>query len=117
MESSGLSASTQLWIDELRRVRFDVRSQLRSGELSLDQVFVQATQPVVRNGIEQESPLWPIKLLWVLESLPHARKVDTRRKLNELGLSESQPIGTLSSEQRSLLITTFPLPSAESTTS
>lgn len=116
-ESSGRSQSTQAWIDELRAVRFDVRAQMTAGELTLDEVFTRATETVERNGVEHESPLWPIKLLWVLESLPHARKVDTRRKLEELGMSESQPIGTLSNEQRSLLLSTFPLSSAESTAS
>ena len=48
-----------------------------------------------------------IKLLWVLESLPGAGKVATRRHLASLGLEESIPVGELSDEQRSIISAEF----------
>ena len=107
------SEPTQAWIDELRTTRFDVRTKLQSCEWTRAEVFDQARQRPVRDGRESHSPLWPVKLLWALESLPNARKVDTRRKLAELGESETQPIGTLTDAQRSLILQTFPLSNAQ----
>jgi hypothetical protein len=49
------------------------------------------------------------KLLGVLEALPGARKTDTRRTLETLGVPGSVRLGALSDEQRSLLLATFPL--------
>lgn len=49
------------------------------------------------------------KLLGVLESLPGARKTDTRRTLDGLGISGSARLGVLTDQERSLLLATFPL--------
>lgn len=56
------------------------------------------------------------KLLGVLESLPGARKTDTRRVLDGLRIPGSTRIGALTDVQRATLLGTFPLdPSTPST--
>ena len=52
------------------------------------------------------------KLLGVLEALPGARKTDTRRTLEGLGISGSARLGVLTDQERSLLLATFPLVNA-----
>lgn len=49
------------------------------------------------------------KLLGVLEALPGARKTDTRRALDGLGISGSVRLGALTAEQHSTLLAAFPL--------
>ena len=49
------------------------------------------------------------KLLGVLESLPGARKTDTRRTLDELGIPGPTRLGALTEAQRATLLATFPL--------
>ncbi len=48
-------------------------------------------------------------LRFVLESLPGARRTDTRRTLSSLGLDPDAPIGSLSSSERGVVLATFPL--------
>ena len=45
----------------------------------------------------------------MLESLPGARKVDTRRRLADLGLDPATALEDLTPEVRSVLTATFPL--------
>lgn len=86
------------WADRARSTRFLLREQLRSQSTTLDEVLDRA---------RVEDLIGRIKLLWVLESLPGAGKVATRRHLASLGLEESIPVGELSVEQRSVISAEF----------
>jgi guanylate kinase len=48
-----------------------------------------------------------VTVLFVLESLPGARKVTTRRRLGQLGIAETLPIGRLDDDQRAALRRAF----------
>ncbi|MHB1138776.1 MAG: integration host factor, actinobacterial type [Microthrixaceae bacterium] len=86
------------WAGRARRARHDTREQLRDGELALAQVLdAAATDELVGE----------LKLLWVLESLPGARKVDTRRRLGELGLREAARLRSLDEPTRRVVLDTF----------
>jgi hypothetical protein len=61
-------------------------------------------------GTTEDHQLGLVKVLVVLEALPGARKVDTRRALAGLGVDETTPVRDLSPEQRDRLLATFPLP-------
>lgn len=74
------------WADGAREVRYGLREQLRAGERQLASVLAAA------HGDELVAR---VKLLWLLESLPGAGKVVTRRKLAELGLDGATPVGEL----------------------
>ncbi len=50
-----------------------------------------------------------VKLLAVLEALPGARKVATRRIMAELGLDERVRVNELDEEQSATVLATFPL--------
>ena len=86
------------WADRARSTRFLLREQLREQSTTLDEVLDHARVDVM---------IGRIKLLWVLESLPGAGKVATRRHLASLGLEESIPVGELSDEQRSIISAEF----------
>ena len=87
------------WVAASRQRRVELRHELASGERSLGEVL--ASQEVTGDGAT--------RLLYVLESLPGARKVATRRHLGRLGMSESVAIAELTSEQRDVLLVEFPL--------
>ncbi len=74
------------WAAEARAVRGDVVDGLSNGQTTLDEVLVRAgTEPLVAR----------IKVLTVLEALPGALKVGTRRRLDELGIGHATPLGNL----------------------
>lgn len=74
------------WADAARVTRQQVREMLSSGTTTLGEVFARA----------HEDPLvGQVKLLWALESVPGARKVDTRRALGALGIAEGTRLETL----------------------
>lgn len=50
-----------------------------------------------------------VKLLAVLEALPGARKVATRRAMAELGLDERVRVSQLDEEHTATVLATFPL--------
>lgn len=74
------------WAARARQVRYECRSSLRSGETTLADV-------VARSGSEEL--IGRIKLLWILESLPGAGKVTTRRSLASLGIDETMSLNQL----------------------
>ncbi len=59
---------------------------MSSGTTTLSDVLAEAST----NDL-----LGRLRLLWVLESLPGARKIDTRRTLGRLGIDGDRPIATL----------------------
>ena len=74
------------WAATARDVRHGARAALRSGTTSLADVLADAAH---------DDLLGRLRLLWVLESLPGARKIDTRRTLGRLGLDGDRSIATL----------------------
>ena len=77
------------WAEEARSTRATVTADLSAGRRSLDDVL----------GARGEEHVGRIKLLVVLEALPGATKVVTRRRLAELGLEQTTPIGELDEGQ------------------
>ena len=89
------------WAARARAVRFALREQLAAGEVSLDDVLGRAgTDELVGAA----------RLGWVLESLPGARKDDTRRRLAELGIDPAVPIDSLRAEQVAVVRDRFGTP-------
>ncbi len=86
------------WAGLARLARYKLRDRLHGGELSLEEALhVARTDPLTGR----------VKLLWTLESLPGAGKVETRRKLASLGLAESARIGALSDAHQALVLANF----------
>ena len=74
------------WAAAARATRHEVRESLSTGRTTLADVLARASQ---------DDLVGQVKLLWTLESLPGARKVDTRRQLAAMGLAESTRLSTL----------------------
>jgi len=81
-----------------RRVRAEVKEQLKSGQLTLPQVIERA---------ETDEFIAGIKVLAILESLPGVGKVKARRSLDEIGISENRRLRGLGENQRKQLLDTF----------
>lgn len=86
------------WAAHVRAVREAVTTLLSSGGATLGEVLDDRGDPAVG----------AVHLLTVLEALPGARKVDTRRRLAELGLPEREPIAGLDSAAVALVRAEFP---------
>jgi hypothetical protein len=88
------------WAARVRDARDGLRGDVRDGRRTLDEVLSSAT----------DDPLvGPVRLLFLLESLPGARKVDTRRHLERLGLDGDVPVSSLDGPTRALVAREFPL--------
>ena len=88
------------WTDRVRAARERLRSDLREGRVTLGDVLGEPVRGVATGGV---------KLLHVLESLPGAGKVATRRRLTDLGLDANTPVGDLDAAQVIVLLEEFPL--------
>ena len=87
------------WAAMVRAGRVALRDDMQAGRRSLDDVLAErATGPDGR-----------VKVLFVLESLPGAGKVRTRRRLAQLGVTETTPLGALTDDVCADLIAAFPL--------
>lgn len=74
------------WARKVREGRDRLRAELAGGELDLSGVLDRAASDPI---------LGQVRLGYALESLPGARKVDTRRRLTELGLDPTTLLGAL----------------------
>lgn len=83
---------------EARRVRAELKADLRAGTLTLTDVFARA---------EEEKVVADTKILAVLESLPNIGKVRSRRTLAELRISERQRVRGVGENQREKLVERF----------
>jgi len=92
------------WASSARGARHEVREQLGAGRRSLADVLAQA---------HRDELIAQVKLLWTLESLPGARKVDTRRTLAAMGLDEARRLGTLDTATTEQLLAAFAAPVPE----
>jgi S13-like H2TH domain len=80
---------------EARRQRAEVKAKLKQGSLGLGELFDQATR---------DDALAKLKVVSVLESLPGVGKVQARRIMEELDISESRRLRGLGRNQREGLL-------------
>jgi hypothetical protein len=73
------------WAEHLRRTRAEVLGDLGEHRCELADVLESRIRPDVG----------AVHLRAVLEALPDARRIDTRRRLAELGLPERTPLSEL----------------------
>jgi hypothetical protein len=86
------------WAAAARVVRHRVRDDLSAGRTTLVEVLQQAhVDPLVGQ----------VKLRWVLESVPGARKVDTRRALGAIGVDEGTRLAALDAATTARLLEVF----------
>ena len=100
VEGSGEPRVAFEWAEQARETRRRMREDLRAARTDLDAVLASATTaPMVGQ----------VRLLWALESLPGARKTDTRRRLAELDLDPAIPLELLDGRQRATVLAEFPM--------
>jgi len=80
---------------EARRQRAEVKAKLKQGSMSLEDLFDQGTR---------DDALAKLKVVSVLESLPGVGKVQARRIMTELDISESRRLRGLGRNQREGLL-------------
>ena len=78
-----------------RRQRAEVKAKLKQGSMSLQDLFDQGTR---------DEALAKLKVVSVLESLPGVGKVQARRIMQELDISESRRLRGLGRNQREGLL-------------
>jgi hypothetical protein len=78
-----------------RRQRAEVKEKLKMGSISLGELFEQA---------DKDDVLAKFKVVSVLESLPGVGKVQARRIMTELDISESRRLRGLGRNQREGLL-------------
>jgi len=83
---------------EARRVRAELKERLKMGSLTLAEVFDKA---------ETDDVVGKLKVLALLESLPGVGKVKARRKMEEIGISDTRRIRGLGEQQRKALLADF----------
>lgn len=83
---------------EARRVRAEIKQLLKTGSVSLPEVFERADEDDLVAGI---------KVGAVVVSMPHMGKVKAKRLLEDLGIDESKRLRGLGSRQREALLASF----------
>ncbi len=86
------------WARRARETRHAVRAELADGAVTLPEVLDRAAHDELTGAV---------RLGWALESLPGARKIDTRRRLDELGLDGATPLGALDEADRKVVLDAF----------
>jgi hypothetical protein len=81
-----------------RQKRAEVKDQLKSGSLTLAQLFVDG---------DADDVLGKLKVVSMLESMPGVGKVRARRLMEELEISESRRLRGLGDNQRKRLLDRF----------
>lgn len=85
-----------------RRVRAEVKEQLKAERLTLGELFDRA---------ESDDILGKLKVVSMLESMPNTGKVKARRLMRDLSISESRRLRGLGPNQRKKLLEHFgPVP-------
>ena len=95
--TDGGRADALRWAAHLRSVREAVREQMADGRATLGEVLRRREDPAVG----------AVRLLWVLESRPGARKVDTRRQMATAGLAESLCLAEMDDAQVEAVLSAF----------
>ena len=83
---------------EARRVRAELKTQLKDGEIDFVSVLDRA---------ETDELVAKTKILVIIESLPGIGKVKARRTMERIGIAESRRIQGLGDKQRSALLQAF----------
>lgn len=81
-----------------RRIRAEVKQQLRDGEITLADVIARA---------EHDEVIGKTKVSAVLEAIPRIGKKTARRTMEQLDISESRRLRGLGERQRSRLLEAF----------
>lgn len=81
-----------------RRKRAEIKSLLKNGSLSLDELLEQAADDPMVSGI---------KVSAVLTSMPRTGKVKAGQIMEELGIAENRRVRGLGARQRSALLSKF----------
>ncbi|MGP3691526.1 integration host factor, actinobacterial type [Streptomyces sp. IBSNAI002] len=101
--SSAARNEALLKANAVRRERQVVLAALKSGKITLEQVFDRDDHPVIART----------RVRRVLESLPGVGKVRADRCLDECGIWEKRRVQGLSPRQRTALLSRFPAGSGE----
>lgn len=91
------------WASGFRARRERLREDLSCGSTTLAQLLARA----------DTSDDGAVRILFVLESLPGAGKVSTRRRLAGMGLAPTTPLRDLDAEERSGVLAEFDTRGAE----
>ena len=83
---------------EARRIRADIKNQLKGGEVALSDV--------IKKGSTEEA-IGKLKVVSLLESLPGVGKVKARAIMTEVGIAESRRIRGLGPHQSAALVERF----------
>ncbi len=83
---------------EARRVRAEVKQLLKTGSLTLPELFERA---------EEDDLIAGIKVGAVVVSMPHMGKIKAIRLLEELGIDDSKRLRALGSRQKEALLNSF----------
>ena len=83
---------------EARRVRAEMKELLRTGSLSLSEVFERA---------EDDNIVANTKIFAVLISLPGFGKIKAKRLMEDLGIAENRRVRGLGDRQRAKLLEIF----------
>lgn len=83
---------------EARRVRAEIKQLLKTGSLTLADVFARAEDDDLVDGIKVGS---------LLVSLPHMGKVKTKRLMEEYGIADNRRIRGLGPRQKETLLDLF----------
>ena len=83
---------------EARRIRAEMKQQLRDGEITLADVIARA---------EHDEVVGKTKVSAVLEAIPRIGKKTARRTMEQLDISESRRLRGLGEKQRARLLEAF----------
>jgi len=83
---------------EARRVRAEIKQLLKTGSLTLDDVFARA---------EEDDLVAGIKVSALVVSMPHMGKVKAKRLLEDLRIADNRRLRGLTDRQRGDLLASF----------
>ncbi|MDJ0925020.1 MAG: integration host factor, actinobacterial type [Acidimicrobiia bacterium] len=83
---------------QARRVRAEIKQLLKTGSLTLEDVFARA---------EEDDLVAGIKVSALVVSMPHMGKVKSKRLLEELRIAENRRLRGLTPRQRTDLLASF----------
>lgn len=84
---------------EARKARAELKKRLQMGHLTLAEVFEQSSG---------NDTIGKMKIRAVLESLPNVGKVTARRKMEEIGISDTRRVRGVGAQQQKALLEAFP---------
>lgn len=83
---------------EARRVRAEVKELLKTGSMTLPELFTQAEADDLVAGLKVES---------LIAALPGTGKIKAKRLMEELGIAENRRIRGLGSNQKEALLARY----------